>query len=59
MFQWEAASLPTSAYVNSSSPLGDPQDPRETQHENPCVSAIVVQFSSVQSLSRVRFSATP
>ena len=49
MFQWEAASLITSAYVNSSSPLGNPQDPRETQYENPCVTAIVVSLSEIYS----------
>lgn len=51
MYQWEAASLPASAYVNSSSPLGNPQDPRESQYENPCVSAIVVSLSEIYSNS--------
>ena len=44
-FKWEAANLPTSAYLDSSSPLGNPQNPRDTQYENPYVTVIVVTLS--------------
>lgn len=44
-FQWETANRLTSTYLDSSSPLGNPQDPGETQYENPYVTVIVVTLS--------------